>query len=181
MHKKPFICFFLALRSDAGWCVAIILCLTMGHALAGNTACLRPPQGKANGSCEALGDFPVGRGHMGDAWVGCELASRTPGYGMAVFLSEEARPYWDQEIEMYMASLEGALSEPEYRKLSAEHLSWRNTRSRQEDAARRLIESGGTLGAVQWEEKTAEVARQQALHLGCLLERANARKLSGAP
>jgi hypothetical protein len=93
------------------------------------------------------------------------------GYGVAVFLSEQAVAAWNQEMTIYLSRLESSLGPKEAKRLLDEQRRWEKSRPRQEEETTRKYEKeAGTLYMVYWAADNAAIPRKRALVLGCRLE-----------
>jgi hypothetical protein len=161
--------------------IATALLVTLGAAArtsaAGPSVCSRPSPGRPAGSCAALKTSDIAQSkHAGDVWLDCEeMSGRHPtlGSGAVAFFKKEAKPYWNNEIEAYMAALKAILPSSEYKPLLRQHQAWANQRPALERQAAQNVYEGGLMSWYLTERNVMGVARQHALALGCTLETAN--------
>jgi len=162
---------------------ALVLGLALGSAVEfaeadsiAKRSCAQPTTGSYVGSCQALSPGPDGTlAHVLDKWIMCEMdsgAHGTVGYGLAVFLSEQAVTAWNNEITLYLSQLEMSLPAKAVKKLREEQKLWEKSRpSREAKVTRNYAKSEGTLAMVRWAADISAIPRKRALVLGCRLEK----------
>ena len=147
-------------------------------AIAQANQCERPKKGVFAGSCGALKIRDVAASeHLGDKWTTCEIESGshgTAGYGVAVFYSDTARAYWNEELGIYLETLEKRLGSRKFSSIAAAQKRWESQKSM---AIKRISKTyankQGTMYMVSYEGAVMDIYRKRALNLGCRLEQSS--------
>ena len=171
--------FTLALMKIARFCVAAVILFPL--LAAAEIECKKPPAGRFEGACEALGGMPIGRDHAGAAWVSCRADTMSPGYGLAAWYSAEAIPFWKREIASYLAQLKRSLPRSKFSTVQKDQTEWLEqlpsleaaiAKDVEEEGKRAEIDADGTLNGMFFERRHADLFKDRALQLGCALEEA---------
>jgi hypothetical protein len=164
--------------------LAVLTFCLCGAAFSQNAAegdvkkCKPPAPGNSAGSCEALKVKDVAESkHVGDVWIHCEDTSGEHGLGgldAGMFLAQEARQYWWDEMDAYLARLEKLLPPEDFKKLKARHARWEKALSAAEESAYKAAEAeypdGGTAVIYTGAWNALKINRDHALELGCMIE-----------